>query len=80
MDTKGYNIRPSKHFITKWMRNWDCDVQKLRQSLEEAHKVDKVGKTKYEAYSRIGGKSRKIIFVKDDEFKDIFIITGAEGK
>ena len=80
MDTNGYKIRPSKHFILTWMRKWDYDVDSLRNALENAYKVDKVGKYKYEAYTRAKGKSRKLIFVKDDEYKEIFIITGAEGK
>jgi acyl-CoA-binding protein len=39
-----------------------------------------VGKYKYEAYFRVKGKSRKLIFIRDEEYKEIFIITGAEGK
>jgi hypothetical protein len=79
MDIKGYSIRPSKHFILGWMRKWDYDILALRQALESAYKVEKAGKNKYEAYIRAKGKSRKIIFVKDDVTKEIFIITGAEG-
>jgi len=48
--------------------------------LENAYKTDKVGKNKYEAYVRTKGKSRKLIFIKDEEYKEIFIIMGAEGK
>jgi len=80
MDTSGYKIRPSKHFILTWMRKWDYDVDSLRNALESAYKIDKVGKYKYEAYTRAKGKSRKLIFIKDEEYKEIFIITGAEGK
>lgn len=80
MDTSGYKIRPSKHFIWTWMRNWNYDVDSLRDALENTYKVDKVGKYKYEAYTRAKGKSRKLIFIKDKEYKEIFIITGAEGK
>ncbi len=76
----GYKIRPSKHFILSWMRKWNYDIYSLRNALENAYKVDKVGKHKYEAYIRKKGKSRKIIFIKDEEYKEIFIITGAEGK
>lgn len=79
MDLSGYAVRPSKHFILTWMRKWDYDVGGLRTALENAHKVEKVGKYKYEAYVRAKGKSRKFIFIKDDNYKEIFIITGAEG-
>ena len=80
MDTTGYKIRPSKHFTLSWMRKWDYDIDSLREAIENAHRVDKVGKQKYEVYVRTKGKSRKLIFIKDDEYKEIFIITGAEGK
>ena len=52
----------------------------LKNALESAYKVEKVGKHKYEAYIRAKGKSRKFIFIKDDQDKEIFIITGAEEK
>ena len=80
MDISYYKIRPSKHFIMSWMRKWDYDIYLLKNAIENAYKVDKVGKKKYEAYVRTKRKSRKIIFIKDDEYKEIFIITGAEGK
>jgi len=80
MDTSGYKIRPSKHFILTWMRKWDYDIDSLRNALESAYKIDKVSKYKYEAYTRAKGKSRKLIFIKDEEYKEIFIITGVEGK
>ncbi|MBI2146441.1 hypothetical protein HYU22_03810 [Candidatus Woesearchaeota archaeon] len=80
MDYSSYTLRPSKHFVLSWMRKWDYDLFSLRSALEKAYKVEQVGRHKYEAYIRAGGKSRKLIFVKDDENKEIFIITGAEGK
>ena len=80
MDITGYKIRPSKHFILTWMRKWNYDIYSLKNALENSYKVEKVGKNKYEAYVREKGKSRKLIFVKDEEYKEIFIITGAEGK
>ncbi len=80
MDLSSYTIRPSKHFVLSWMRKWDYDIFSLRNVLENAYKVEQVGKHKYEAYTRIKGKSRKLILVKDDGRKEIFIITGAEGK
>ena len=80
MNTSNYKIRPSKHFTLSWMRKWNYDVNSLRNALENAYKVNKVGKYKYEAYIKAKGKSRKLIFIKDEEYKEIFIITGAEGK
>lgn len=80
MDLEGYKIRPSKHFILGWMRKWDLNTDTIKVLLESAYKLEKVGKCKYEAYTKLRGKSRKLIFVKDEEYKEIFIITGAEGK
>ena len=76
----GRSLRPSKHFRNTWMRKWDWDIFDLRMALEEAYKIDKVGKIKYEAYTRYHAKEkgRKIIFI--DYGDEIFIITGAEGK
>ena len=80
MNISDYKIRPSKHFILTWMRKWDYEIHTLRDIIEKAYKVDKVGKQKYEIYFRAKGKSRKLILIKDDLYKEIFIITGAEGK
>lgn len=80
MEITDYKIRPSKHFILTWMRKWDYDIESLKDLLEKAYKIDKVGKNKFESYTRTKGKSRKLIFVKDEEYKEIFIITGAEGR
>lgn len=80
MDITSYKIRPSKHFILGWMRKWDYDIESLRKALENAYKIDKVGATKYEAYFHHKGNGRKLIFVKNESYKEIFIITGAEGK
>ena len=80
MNIEDYKIRPSKHFIMTWMRKWDCDIESLKSMLENSYKIDKVGKHKYESYTKVKGKSKKLIFIKDDEYKEIFIITGAEGK
>lgn len=80
MDISNYKILPSKHFVLGWMRKWDYNEEDLRNLLEDAYKVEKVGKYKYEAYIRAKGKSRKLILIKDDEAKEILIITGAEGR
>lgn len=75
----GAALRPSKHFQNTWMRKWDWDVNDLREALREAYKTEKVGKAKYELYTRYksGGRSRKLILV--DYGDELFIITGAEG-
>lgn len=56
------------------------DSEGLKKALEEAYKIDKVGKYKFESYTKMKGKSIKLIYLKDEEYKDIFVITGAEGK
>ena len=72
-------ILTSKHFRNTWMRKWDYDMHDLRNALKESYKLEKVGKSKYEAYTRYKSKkSRKIIFTLMED--SIFIITGAEGK
>ncbi len=80
MDTRDYKIRPSKHFMLTWMRKWNWDIYSIRNALENAYKIEKVGKSKYESYTRQKEKSKKLVFIKDDEYKEIFVITGAEGK
>ena len=80
MNISDYKIRPSKHFILTWMRKWDYEIYTLKDVIEKAYKIDKVGRQKYEIYIRAKGKSRKLILIKDDEYKEVFIITGAEGK
>jgi len=78
IDFEMYKIRPSKHFVLKWMRKWDWDIHSIRKALEQAN-IKKVGKIKYEAYIKTK-KSKKVVFVIYEDYKEIFIITGAEGK
>lgn len=80
MDITGYKIRPSKHFALGCMRQWGYDIKSIKDAIEHAIRIDRVGKAKYEAYTRSKGRGRKLIFIKDDMTKEIFIITGAEGK
>lgn len=79
MNIDEYSIRPSKHFVLGWMRKWDLDIYRLKDLLRKAEIV-KVGKNKYEAFVRTKKRSIKIIFILYEEEKEIFIITGAEGK
>ncbi len=70
-------IKPSKHFRNTWLRKWNWDINDLRSALIVA-RIEKTGKTKYEAYVKDKKGSKKIIFVYTED--EIFIITGAEGK
>lgn len=72
-------IEASKHFMLKYMKNWNWDFIDLRDSIKNAYKIDKVGKKKYEAYVRKDG-SKKIVFVYYLEYDSIFVITGSEGE
>ena len=73
-----YKIRPSKHSVLSWMRKWDWDIHSIRNALNKAT-IRKVGKNKFEAYVPAKNKTRKLIFIKYDDIKQLFIITGAEG-
>lgn len=77
-----YEIKPSKHFVLNYMRKWNFDIDDIRNALKNAYKTEKIGKIKYETYTRYkaSGKSRKIIFVIYEDDKQILIISGAEGK
>ncbi len=79
-DIDSCEISASKHFKNTWMRKWNWDYSDARDAIKNAYKVNRAGKKKYEAYVRSKGGSRKIIFVYYEEFKTIFVITGAEGK
>lgn len=72
-------IIASKHFRNKYMRLWNWDYHILRRAIKEAYKIEKAGKTKFEAYFMEGGKSRKVIFVYYFESDSIFVISGSSG-
>ena len=78
-DIDSCKIDASKHFVLDYMKKWDWDYTDLRSAIREAHKTEKVGKKKFEAYVRKGGDSKKIIFVYYEEFDTIFVISGSEG-
>lgn len=80
MDIDDYAVRPSKHFALGWMRKWGYDIQSIKNAIKNATKIEKVGKSKYEAYARLKKHGIKIIFVKDDDAKEIIVMTGAQGK
>src|SRR3989338_3494788 len=75
---KAYQVRVSKHFALSWMREWDYDLEEVHHLICSASKIVKVGKIKYEAYSHTGNKSKKIIFVKNEDEKTLYVITGTE--
>ena len=80
LDYDVYEIKPSKHFVMNYMRKWGFDIEDIRDALKKSYKLEKVGKIKYEAYTKVSGESKKIIFVVYEGEKQIFIISGAEGK
>ncbi|MBI1935585.1 hypothetical protein HYS31_04030 [Candidatus Woesearchaeota archaeon] len=77
-DIEKCKIEASKHFMLKYMKKWNWDFDDLRDAINNAYKIGKVGKKKYEAYTRKSG-SKKIIFVFYAEYDKIFVITGSEG-
>ena len=79
-DFKDYRLRPSKHFVLGWMKKWGWDEIDLMNALKNAYNVEKIGKYKYESYTRNKGKSKKLIFIIDEDYKEIFVITGTERK
>ena len=60
-DIDSCSIISGKHFRNKYMRKWNWDMEDLREAIKDAYKVDKIGKKKYELYTKKGG-SKKIIF------------------
>ena len=72
-------IEVTKHFRNKYMKHWGWDFVDLRQAIQEAYAVERVGKKKYEIYSDKKG-SKKIICAYYKEFETLVIISGSEGK
>ncbi len=70
-DFGDFKIRPSKHFILGWMRKWGWDLEDIREGIKNNYKIEKCGKCKYEVYIKDKGKSKKIIFIVDEEYKEI---------
>lgn len=78
-DIEECEIVLSKHFRRKYARKWGLDYSELRKAIRGAYRLEKMGKTKYEAYYEMAGKSIKIIFAYSPELGKIIIISGAEG-
>ena len=78
LDFETCKIEVSKHFRNRYMREWNWDYLDLREALKSAYRTDKVGKTKYETYTRKKG-GKKIIFVYYIELETVFVISGSEG-
>jgi len=72
------SIDVSKHFRNTWMRKWDWDQFDLREALRQAYNVSRVGKGKWEVFTRKRGE-KKLVVVYDAQTKEVFVITGAEG-
>ena len=79
IDFDKLEIKPTKHFALGWMRKWGFDINDIRNALKEA-KIEKIGKTKYEAYFGNKNKGKKLIYVINEEENKLLIITGVEGK
>jgi len=60
------------------MRKWDWDQFDLREALRQAYNVSRVGKGKWEVFTRKRGE-KKLVVVYDAQTKEVFVITGAEG-
>jgi len=77
-DIDRVHVYVSKHFRNTWIREWDWDQTDLREALRDAHRVLRVGKGKWEILVRKKGH-KKLVIAYDDEYDEVFIITGSEG-
>lgn len=78
-DIETVELYATKHFKNKYMYKWNRDYVDLRRAIKEAHRIEKVGKEKYETYVNWKG-GKKIIFVFYKFENQIFVISGSEGK
>ncbi len=60
------------------MKRWGWDQVDLREALREAYRVSRTGRSKWEVFIRKKG-AKKLVLVYDEEFDEVFVITGAEG-
>ena len=60
------------------MRKWDRDQIDLREALRDAHRALRVGKGKWEIFVQKKGH-KKLVVAYDDEYDEVFVITGSEG-
>lgn len=77
-DVETVHIEVSKHFRNTWMRRWGWTHDDLRSALQEAYRVTRVGRRKWEVMIRKRG-GRKLVIVYEAYVDEVFIITGAEG-
>ncbi len=61
-DVDKCTIKVSKHFRNKYMRKLNWDMLDLREAIKSVYKVDRVGKKKYEVYTK-QGSSKKLFLV-----------------
>ena len=76
-DIESCKLETSKHFRNTWMKKWGWDYEDLRVAIRDAYEAKKVGKKKYEIYTRKKG-GKKLVAVYYWEFETLFIITGSE--
>ncbi len=60
------------------MRRWGWDQLDLREAIREAYRVSRTGRSKGEVFIRKKG-TKKLGLVYDEEFDEVFVLTGAEG-
>ena len=77
-DIDRVHVYVSKHSRNTWMRKRDWDQTDLREALRDALRVLRVGKGKWEILVRKKGH-KKLVIAYDDEYDEVFIITGSEG-
>ena len=70
-------ITVSKHFRNTWMRKWNWDFHDLRDAIDSASTIEKIGKKgKYEIYTSYDGPKKLIISCQFEN--EIIIFTGTE--
>jgi len=77
-DIDKVHVYVSKPFRNTRMRKWDWDQVDLRESLREAHRALRVGTGTWEIFVRKKGHE-KLVVAYDDEYGEVFVITGSEG-
>jgi len=60
------------------MRKWNWDDHDIREALQDAHRIERVGKEKIEVWVRKHG-SKKLVLAYDKESDIVTVITGTEG-
>lgn len=77
-DIRSVSIKVTKHFSRDYMRYWNWDFHDLRDAIQNAYKIDKCGKNKFEVYMNKSGY-KKIITAYYDIENELVCITGSQG-